>query len=134
MLRKQHALFRREKFFQPESSPSGTNLSPEIAWQYLTPDSQNWAPDCHGLAFLLRAAANDKNSSDFFVALNGSKDKTLYFKAPEPLQKERAWYRIIDTAADSPKDIVSLVEAMPHLTKNSLGVPPFGCVVLQSDF
>ncbi len=75
VLRKQHAIFRREKFFPPESDPPGTNLSPEIAWQYLTPDSQNWSPDCHGLAFLLRAAANDKSSSDFFVALNGSKDK-----------------------------------------------------------
>ncbi len=134
MLRKQYAIFRREKFFQPESSPPGTNLTPEIAWQYLTPDTQNWTPDCHGLAFLLRAAANDKNSSDFFVALNGSKDKTLYFKAPEPLKKGRAWYRIIDTSANAPKDIVSLVEAMPHLAKNSLGVAPFGCVVLQSDF
>jgi glycogen operon protein len=134
MLRKQHAIFRREKFFPPESSSPGTNLSPEIAWQYLTPNSQNWSSDCHGLAFLLRAAANDQSSSDFFVALNGSKDTTLYFKAPEPLQKGRAWYRIIDTSTNAPQDIVSLVDAMPHLAKNSIGVPPFGCVVLQSDF
>ena len=133
-LRKKHTLFRREDFFKPMEESLKENTSPEIAWQYLSPGVQNWSPDCHGLAFLLNSTSDDKDSSDFFVMLNGNKDQTLYFKAPEPRKRRRAWYRIIDTAADSPKDICSLKDATPNSTKNSIGVPPFGCVVLQSDY
>ncbi len=133
-LRKEHALFRREDFFQSLNSPSGHKLSPEIAWQYLTPGVQNWEPDCHGLAFHLRSADEEKEFSDFFIMLNGNKDLTLRFKVPELQKKERAWYRIIDTAKDSPGDIISLKDALPHSTKKIIEVPPFGCVVLQSDF
>ncbi len=133
-LRKTHILFRRKDFFQPTDKALEKNLAPEIDWQYLSPGEQNWAPDCHGLAFLLRAAADGEVSSDFFIMLNGDKDKTLYFQAPEPQQRGRTWYRIIDTASDSPKDFVRLVDAVPNSTKNRIDIPPFGCVVLQSDF
>jgi glycogen operon protein len=113
---------------------SKKDLSPSVTWQYLIPGEQNWTPDCHGLAFLLSTATKEEKSSDFFIMLNGNKGQTLYFQAPEPQKKGRAWYRIIDTAAESPGDFSPLVSAHPHSTKNCIGVPPFGCVVLQSDF
>jgi glycogen operon protein len=133
-LRKAHTLFRREDFFQPIDETSGVHLSPSVTWQYLIPGEQNWTPDCHGLAFLLNTATKAEKSSDFFVMLNGNKGQTLYFQAPEPQKKGRAWYRIIDTTAESPGDFYPLVSAPPHSAKNCIGVPPFGCVVLQSDF
>ncbi|MGB3209734.1 MAG: glycogen debranching protein GlgX [Desulforhopalus sp.] len=133
-LRQQHVVFRRENFFQPIDEPLQKNLSPEIDWQYLIPGEENWKPDCHGLAFLLRSKTGEEASSDFFVMLNGDRNKTLYFSSPEPQEASRAWYRIIDTAADSPGDFLTLVDAAPHSTNNCISVPPFGCVVLQSDF
>ncbi len=133
-LRKAHALFRREDFFQPVDIIPGDQPTPTITWQYLIPGEQNWTADCHGLAFLLGTATEEERSSDFFVMFNGNKGQTLYFKAPEPQKKGRTWYRIIDTSAESPGDIFPLVSAPPHSTKNCIGVPPFGCVVLQSDF
>jgi len=137
-LRKGHALFRRDDFFQPfqtvdkpadEKHPIST-----VDWQYLTPGEQNWSPDCHGLAFLLSTTVDGEKSSDFFIMLNGDRSETLSFKIPEPPRKGRAWYKIINTAAKSPDDIVSLVDAPPQLAQKSIAVPPFGCVVLQSDF
>ena len=136
-LRKEHALFRRKDFFQPIDPKDGSSVekqAPEIAWQYLTPGVPNWSPDCQGLAFFLRASGDEEKSSDFFVMFNSNKDQILYFTAPEPQQKSRTWYRIIDTAAVSPDDVCSLEAAIPHSTKNRIGVPPFGCVVLQSDY
>jgi len=133
-LRKKHPVFRRKDFFQPAMDPHGEYRLPEIVWQYLTPGEQNWDPDCHGLAFLLRSAAGGKNSSDFFVMLNGHRDKTLSFKVEEPQTKGRTWYRIIDTARKSPQDIVTIEGAKPQATTKSIDVPPFGCIVLQSDF
>ncbi len=137
-LRKDHALFRREDFFQPsqtfDKSVDKQQPVSTVDWQYLTPGEQNWSPDCHGLAFLLSPATEGEKSSDFFIILNGGRDETLSFKAPEPPRKRRAWYKIINTAAKSPDDVVSLVDAPPHLAQKSIAVPPFGCVVLQSDF
>jgi glycogen operon protein len=133
-LRKNHALFRREDFFQPVAEGSGKHLVPPISWQYLNPGEQNWDADCHGLAFLLGGVTDGGNASDFFIMLNGDRERALSFKVPKPHKKMRAWYRIIDTAADSPGDIVSLVGANPHSTKKGIDIPPFGCVVLQTDF
>jgi len=66
--------------------------------------------------------------------LNGHRDKTLSFKVEEPQTKGRTWYRIIDTARKSPQDIVTIEGAKPQATTKSIDVPPFGCIVLQSDF
>lgn len=136
-LRKKHPLFRRKDFFLPKDlrdCSSTEDMDTEIAWQYLIPGVQNWSPDCRGLAFLLRASGCGEESSDFFVMLNGNKDQILHFMAPEPQMKGRAWYRIVDTAAVSPDDFSRLEAAIPQSTKNSIAVPPFGCVVLQSDY
>ncbi len=137
-LRKRHALFRRKEFFPPvekrNDSATSYEIDTEIAWQYLRPGVQNWSQNCHGLAFLLRASGCGEGSSDFFVMLNGNGKQKLPFIAPEPQRNGRAWYRIIDTSAVSPEDICPLEAAIPQSTRNRIVVPPFGCVVLQSDY
>ncbi len=136
-LRKQHALFRREDFFQSVEqyldASSSKKLPAEITWQYLTPGEQNWEPDCHGLGFLLRAAEDGQILSEFFIMINGNKEQSLQFKIPEPQKKERRWYRIIDTARDSPADFLSFEDARNIPLKKDIDIPPFGCVVLQSN-
>lgn len=134
-LRKRHAVFKRDDFFLSTTPDAGQDALPEIVWQYLNPGEQNWSEDCHGLAFLLCARAIDgAKSSDFFVMLNGSKEETLSFTVPKPAQRGRTWYRIIDTSANSPEDITALKNALPHSLKKSVTVPPFCCVVLQTDW
>jgi glycogen operon protein len=128
-LRKEHKPFRREDFFHPHDQ-TGRDMQAEIHWQYLHPERQNWSADCHGLAFLLRAEGN--SGGDFFIMFNGDRQQTLTFALPEPPGKKLAWHLLIDTAAPSPKDFLSLPEAQqqPHTVPYDL--PPFACVVLQS--
>lgn len=127
-LRKQHTIFRRRDFFKP----SGQGLSSEtaeITWQYLQPGKENWAADCHGLAFLLYAKADEE--SHFFVMINGDRQETLVFTPPSVPDNSGSWYRIIDTAAIPPRDLMPIEEC--EAPENSqIAVPPFGCVVLQS--
>ncbi len=131
-LRKRHKVFRREDFFQPVDPTAPPGEVPEISWQYLNRNQQNWAPDCHGLAFLLRAAGTGDNRSDFFVMLNGDRRQTLNFEPAELPDAGKLWYRIIDTAADSPDDFQALGEAEHHPATTRIAIPPFACTVLQS--
>ncbi len=128
-LRKEHTSFRREDFFQPLDQ-TGRDMQAEIRWQYLQPDQQNWSADCHGLAFLLRAEGN--NGGDFFLMFNGDRQQILTFAAPEPPDKKLAWHLLIDTAAPSPADFLSLFEAQRQPYAATYDLPPFACVVLQS--
>jgi isoamylase len=131
-LRKKHTTFRREDFFQHTDAAPGNDNPPEIAWQYLTPGKQNWASDCHGLAFRLSAPAGGIDSNDFFIMLNGDRKNTLEFTVPELEEKGKSWYRIIDSAAKSPDDFPTVDDATPHPPQNSIQLLPFGCIVLQS--
>jgi glycogen operon protein len=128
-LRKEHPAFRRSDFFS--TAGDGNDLQ-EIAWQYLRPGEQNWAHDCHGLAFFLRADPADHFGSDFFIMLNGDRQRTLLFEAPLHQNAQKSWYRIVDTGADSPLDFSPLPDARPLARKEKIAVAPFGCIVLQS--
>ncbi len=131
-LRKKHTTFRREDFFQQTDDAPGNDNPPEIAWQYLTPGKQNWASDCHGLAFRLSAPAGGIDSSDFFIMLNGNTSESLHFTPPSvPLTKKSGhWNRIIDTAAPPPGDFTE--PGMIIQADEAIEVQPFGIVVLQA--
>jgi glycogen operon protein len=131
-LRKRHKIFRRNDFFKVMDPSAPQGEAPEISWQYLTRHEQNWAADCHGLAFFLRAKADGDDASDFFVMLNGDRRQTLRFEPAELPAAGKAWYRIIDTAADSPDDFLPLAEAEHHPAATRIAIPPFACTVLQS--
>lgn len=133
-LRKNHKIFRREDFFAAAAPSMAPDNSPEITWQYLNPGKQNWAANCHGLAFMLHAPAGEKQSSDFFVMLNGSRKDSLHFTAPSFKNKEKRWYRIINTALESPHDILPISESKIQPATKSFSLLPFGCTVLQSSF
>jgi len=86
-LRKKHPVFRREEFFRHHESGPETGHAPEITWQYLEPGQPDWAPDCHGLAFLLHGRRPDMiRDDDFFIMINGSRGETCV--SPSPTSRE----------------------------------------------
>lgn len=128
-LRKQYSIFRRDDFFLHSG---GADKRPkEITWQYLNPGVQNWSDDCHGLAFHLHAQSSGEDG-DFFVMLNGNRKETLEFTLPTPGDQTNYWYAIIITAATSPSDFTKKSEAKRFVQGETVAVPPFGCVVVQS--
>lgn len=128
-LRKQYSIFRRDDFFLHSG---GANKRPEeITWQYLTPGEKNWSDDCHGLAFHLHAQSPGEND-DFFVMLNGNPGEILEFTLPTPGGPANYWYAIITTAAASPADFTKKSAAKRFIPGDTVAVPPFGCVVVQS--
>ena len=133
-LRKACKVFRRTDFFPTKNTSGLEQNEPEIFWQYLKPGEQNWASDCHGLAFFLRAENSEQGGTDFFVMLNGDRKETLSFEVPPLTDKHKTWHHIIDTSADSPLDFFPLAEAAPLAVGGKVSVVPFGCNVLQSAF
>ena len=121
-LRKKHRVFRRCEFFREK------HYFEEIRWQSLKPGKQDWSRDCHTLAFFLDGrAVEGKRDDDFFVMLNGGDDKVV-FTLPEATPG-RSWRRIIDTASESPDDMVKEDEA-EVFRKKQISVPSMGGVVL----
>jgi len=126
-LRKDHAVFRRTDFFPPP----GSGGSAGIVWQAERPGSQNWSPDCRHLAFFLDGTACTYRDDDFFIMLNGDRQKTRLFVIP-PARKRRTWRKIIDTAAPPPADIMPEPGGSVLEPKAAVKVAPMGAVVLIS--
>ncbi len=133
--RKRYSVFRREDFFRHHTGETDTGPAPEITWQYLEPDQQNWGPDCHGLAFLLHGRQRgDAGEGSFFVMINGSRTVTLPFTLPSipDTSEGLAWFRIIDTAAVPPDDFIDIALHPPLSGDQLISVLPQGVIVLQS--
>lgn len=125
-LRKNHQVFRRADFFP---NPSHCSCR-EIRWQGLHPDQQDWSPSARALAFLLDGSAvNGERDDDFFVMLNSNSEEQV-FTVPV-LENGRRWFKIIDTAAAGPKDIVEEKKGVP-LSGDTVAVASMGAVVLVS--
>lgn len=127
-LRREHTVFRREKFFSAETNP----LSAEITWQALQPNTMDWTPDCSHLAFLLNGEL--QGDDHFFVMMNGSRAKSVTFllPSPPPGKSSGKWYQIANTAALSPKDFVQLQDAEIYHEGETVTVEAMTVVVLQA--
>jgi glycogen operon protein len=134
-IRKKHTLFRRVNFFTDEMKSENGNSFREIIWQSNAPGVTDWSLQCRVLAFLLdgRGAAGEREA-DFFVMLNGHRQKDALFTVPEVSSRNqsRRWYKIIDTAASPPADILTIKEGAKSLITNKVTVAAMGGVVLQS--
>ncbi len=127
-LRKKHQVFRRGQFFNLDSNPS----SADIVWQALQPGTTDWSPECHHLAFLLNGTRLEDDH--FFIMLNGHRETAAEFTLPALPDGTGAgnWHKIIDTAAASPEDVVSLPQATVLNAGDSIAVAPMAAVVLQA--
>lgn len=107
-MRLSHPVFRREDFFEGKSH-SATS-SPDISWFDSDGKPVDWEKNNHFLAFKLSGnKAETKNSTDdndFFIMFNsGTRDITV--KIPT-LQKNKKWFRVIDTSFPAPNDFMDL--------------------------
>ncbi len=127
-LRKTYKVFRQERFFAQPQEEHLTNKT-SIHWQYLTPGSQNWSDDCHGLAFHLRS--EEPEPTDFFIMVNNDQQPLLF--TPPALLDKRKWHTIIDTSKETPRDFSEFAHA-PVIPEGSIiKNMPFSCIVLQGD-
>ncbi len=135
LLRRHHPVFRRENFFPPAGQEQAAGQDEEITWQYLTPGSQDWSPDCHGLGILLHGRRrNLPRDDDFFIMLNGHRNRKLAF-TPPPVpanDKQRHWHLVIDTAAPAPRDIQLKGTPLSGRQRGAISVAPLGVIVLRS--
>ncbi|MDR3629765.1 MAG: glycogen debranching protein GlgX [Desulfocapsaceae bacterium] len=135
-LRKSHTLFRREGFFSEKWRTADGAEIQEIVWQSLEPGRQDWSPECRTLGFLLDGrGARGEREDDFFIMLNGNRDKDVTFTVPTVPTGGlgRCWYKIIDSASPAPADFLCLDEALKAGPAASrIKVKSMAAVVLRS--
>lgn len=123
-LRQRHKIFRRCEFFDHQGN------APGVTWQGRKPGEQDWSKENLCLAFLLHGDhVSGSRDDDFFVMLNGSQGAKR-FTVPT-LEYGRSWHLLVNTAADSPTDIVKEDEA-PELGQKNVHVRAMATVVLIS--
>ena len=97
-LRKSHNIFSRIKFFRDTYE---TSAIPEISWYDINAKVPDWAKMNRFLAFKLNGLEVD---NDFYVATNLDQyDLTITLPT---LPGNKKWYRVADTAFESPDDIL----------------------------
>jgi isoamylase len=105
--RMRHPAFLRPEFYNGKNSPHTT--IPDITWLTEEADPADWAPERRTLALLIDGNKSeidaDRDDNDILILFNASKAAVLFTLAPIPQGKE-GWYRAIDTALPSPRDIV----------------------------
>jgi len=121
-LRKKHLTFRRRNFFNQEGGQ-------EITWQSLHPGQEDWSPECHTLAFLLKGR---ENGDDFFFMFNGQRSGTKNFIPPRVPTKNKTWRQIINTVHTAPFDFSSINQSLKRYGGKTIQVKPMAAIVLQS--
>ena len=123
-LRKKHPVFHRTDFFP------ATEENPEIEWQSLTPGKPDWSSSCKTLAFILHGkVANIRHDDDFFVLLNGGHTAEEFIIPAPPAG--RLWHKLLDSAAPSPRDLVSEKNA-PAVRATTITVESLAAMVFIS--
>jgi isoamylase len=106
--RMRHPAFLRPEFYSGRDSSH--NKIPDITWLSETAEPMDWAPARKTLALLIDGnkseIAADRDDNDILMLFNAGDTDVLFTLAPVPPGKE-AWYRAIDTALPSPRDILS---------------------------
>ena len=96
-VRRSHNIFSRIKFFRDTYE---TSAIPEISWYDIDGKVPDWAKMNRFLAFKLDGLEVD---NDFYIAVNLDQyDLTISLPA---LPGNKKWYRVADTAFESPDDI-----------------------------
>lgn len=105
--RLKHPAFRRPEFF--EGKDHSHDLIPDILWYDERGQITDWSKSNHFVSFKLDGSRSeifsDKDDNDFFVMLNGGMTD-ITVKLPVAAEGKK-WYRVVDTAAESPSDIFS---------------------------
>jgi glycogen operon protein len=128
--RKAHPAFHRPEFFT--GLDASYNAIPDITW--FAPDGghPDWARIDLAIAVRLDGSKADiladRDDNDFFMMINAG-TTAVGFTISRPLAGRR-WYRAIDTALDTPQDILLHGEELPLNPQNSYLVRERSLVVL----
>lgn len=104
-------------------SENATDAGSTITWHGVKPGRPDWSDHSHSIAFTIQ---NKKYPFDIFIMINAYW-QPLVFELP-PLRKkaEASWRLVLDTSADSPKDIFLLKKAplieAPKYTVNARSI------------
>lgn len=110
--RKRHTSIMRRRFLTGE--PIADKGMKDISWHGKKVDTPLWDdPDNQLLAFTLAGIAEDE--ADLHVVINMANEKT---RVELPKIKGKSWCLSIDTAQDSPKDIIPPKDQKPLKTKS----------------
>ncbi|HPZ10124.1 MAG TPA: glycogen debranching protein GlgX [Candidatus Eremiobacteraeota bacterium] len=104
--RKAHPALRRKDFFTGlEHNKDGIS---DITWHGIKPYRPDWSYESRSIAFMIDGRKEEtgyhEDDNCIYAAVNAYW-KPLEFELPYP-GKEKFWYRVIDTALVSPKDIL----------------------------
>lgn len=114
-LRKKHPVFRQDSFFHPHGSAV-------IHWQGERPGEADWSADNRFLAFHLPGASHGDH--DFFVAVNGHREKSCEYTLPVPPAGTH-WRGIIDTSAAAPGDVLEALGPLLRDIPVAAEISPF---------
>ncbi|MGL6074993.1 MAG: glycogen debranching protein GlgX [Fimbriiglobus sp.] len=110
----------------------------DIHWHGLEPYKPDFSPTSRHLAYSLDGRFNGRDGDpdyhtdqDFYIAMNTSPSMLLFTVPPSPTG--RRWHRIVNTAANSPEDILPERDGPPVLAMSKLPVEPFAVVILISE-
>src|SRR5262249_31313001 len=130
LLRKSHPALRRGTFFRG-AGPDGDH-KPDIIWHGAKPGQPDFSATARTLAFALDGSQTGREPDrDFYVACN-ARSEPVSFRIPRS-PSGRPWRRIVDTALNSPLDIVAAGEGPRVAATSAYPVAPFAAVVLISD-
>jgi isoamylase len=122
--RNRHACLRRRHFLT--GNPTRPGGMPDVVWHGFELERPLWDdPEACLLAYTL--AAVEPGAAHLHIMLNMAPHEHVL---PLPTLENRHWYRAIDTAQDTPLDIVPALEQQP-VRGTSCGVGPRSVVVLE---
>jgi len=105
--RRRHPAFLRPEFYSGRDASH--NLIPDIGWFTETAAPADWAEKRRTLMLLIdgnKAEIDaDRDDNDVAMLLNAGEEPVL-FTLPAVPQGKEAWYRAIDTALPSPRDVL----------------------------
>jgi len=105
--RLRHPAFRRPEFFTGKDADY--NAVPDITWFDEEGRNPDWARVEKRIAWRIDGSRadtlSDRDDSDFYVMCNASADPCVFKVGPAPLN--RHWFRVLDTAAEPPRDFLA---------------------------
>ena len=114
-------LFREERFWGAENGHR-----PRIRWHGVRLGEPDWSADSHSLAYSLR----HEQADELLHVMMNAWWEPLEFELPPP-PPGRAWHRLLDTALDSPEDLLA-PEAAPRHAGGRYRLEPRGVALLVS--
>jgi glycogen operon protein len=110
----------------------------DVHWHGVEPHKPDFGPNARHLAFSLDGRFTGRDGDpdyrpdhDFYAAMNVTPGPLTFTVPPSPTG--RRWRKLIDTAAESPADLLPENGGAPVPAGMRLTVPPFGTVVLMSE-